>query len=394
MTINKTHWLFKISLLSLSFFLMMAPQISTALPLMLSAFPLVDQANVEALVTIPNVGILIGLFLNPFLVRIIGRKATVLVGLVITLLAGAFPIVSAQFWPIFGSRLLLGAGIGLYNSFAVSLIGEFYRDDEETLATMLGYQIMTGAIGGAVSSFLVSFLLTLGWHAAFAIYLLAVPAIILFGLFVSIHDEKQGHQNGKHASLIAAIHQLNSRVWIITGLALILYILFLPTSYKLPVFVSENQLGTSSQLAQIMAVATLMSIPIGLFFGRIYKYLKDRLFPLSLGLITIGYVLLAFAQVFWMVMIGLLVMYFGFFALVTYLYNWLSWAAPEGSLNLATTAVLISTNLGVFISPYVMNGLTHLFGGQSSRLVLILGAIGFLGLAIYAAVHYLSVHKH
>lgn len=69
-------------------------------------------------------------------------KLTILIGLVITLLAGTFPMYAVAFTPILISRFLLGAGIGLFNSLAVSLIPQFYVDDEEERASMLGFQML------------------------------------------------------------------------------------------------------------------------------------------------------------------------------------------------------------------------------------------------------------
>ena len=169
---------FKISLLSISLFLMIAPQISAALPLMYNAFPGVSQSGVETLSTIPNFGIMVGLFVSPFLIRALGQKLTILIGLVITLLAGTFPMYAVAFTPILISRFLLGAGIGLFNSLAVSLIPQFYVDDEEERASMLGFQNVMSSIGAAVSSFLVSYLVTISWHAAFVIYFLVIPSLI------------------------------------------------------------------------------------------------------------------------------------------------------------------------------------------------------------------------
>lgn len=99
------HLIFKISLLSISIFLMMAPAIAPALPLMYNAFP-----GVEMLSTIPNIGIVIGLFVSPFLIKFIGEKATIIAGLLITLIAGTFPMYMTAYSPILVSRFLIGAG--------------------------------------------------------------------------------------------------------------------------------------------------------------------------------------------------------------------------------------------------------------------------------------------
>ena len=116
---TQDHLIFKVSLLSISIFLMMAPAISPALPLMYHAFPGINQAGVETLATIPNIGIVIGLLISPFLIKIIGEKATILSGLILTLLAGTFPMYATAYTPILVSRFLIGAGIGLFNSLLV-----------------------------------------------------------------------------------------------------------------------------------------------------------------------------------------------------------------------------------------------------------------------------------
>ncbi len=144
------HVIFKISLLSISIFLMMAPAIAPALPLMYHAFPGIDKAGVEMLSTIPNIGIVIGLLISPFLIKLMGEKPTTITGLVITLLAGTFPMYATAYTPILISRFLIGAGIGLFNSLAVSLIPQFYSSNEEKLATMVGYQNVMGSLGAAL----------------------------------------------------------------------------------------------------------------------------------------------------------------------------------------------------------------------------------------------------
>ena len=69
--------MFKVSLLAISLFIMMSAVISPALPLIERAFPNIARVNVELLTTIPNLGQIIGLILNPFLVRKIGKKQSV-----------------------------------------------------------------------------------------------------------------------------------------------------------------------------------------------------------------------------------------------------------------------------------------------------------------------------
>lgn len=380
---------FKISLLSISLFLMIAPQISAALPLMYNAFPGVSQSGVETLSTIPNFGIMVGLFVSPFLIRALGQKLTILIGLVITLLAGTFPMYAVAFTPILISRFLLGAGIGLFNSLAVSLIPQFYVDDEEERASMLGFQNVMSSIGAAVSSFLVSYLVTISWHAAFVIYFLVIPSLILFTLFVPLKRETTqfGNQNGNKQK-----QSINGKVILIAILMFFIFMLYLPMSYKLPTMIVENGIGTTSTAAMVAGFSTLVGIPIGVTFGFFFKKLRDKIFPLGFFLVTLGFLLTAFSQNLVILLLSMVITGIGFGFAVPCMYNWLGWAAPQNSVNLATTLVLVMVNVGCFVSPTVMGALSAFFGSEASNTLLV-SAIGFALITIYALVHYVRVHN-
>lgn len=298
---------------------------------MYHAFPGVDQAGVETLATIPNIGIVIGLLISPFLIRFIGEKATILTGLVVTLLSGTFPMYATAYTPILISRFLIGAGIGLFNSLAVSLIPQFYGNDEEELATMVGYQNVMGGLGAAIASFLISYLITISWHAAFAIYFLVIPVLILFTIFMFF-----------------------------------IFLFYMPMSFKIPAFVVEEKLGTVSELLLLTGILNLVSIPVGASFGFFFKRLHDKIFP-----------------------IGFLILGIGFGLSVPYMYNWLDWSAPKNSVNLATTIVLVLVNVGCAISPMVLNAIT-----SSAKMCLLVSAIFFGCFTIYAFIHYLRAHKN
>ena len=68
---------------------------------------------------------------------------------------------------------------------------------------MVGIHNVMGNVGAAIASFLVSYLVTISWHAAFAIYFLVIPALILFTLFVKLpkpehHKAVTAKKNTQH----------------------------------------------------------------------------------------------------------------------------------------------------------------------------------------------------
>ena len=296
---------------------------------------------------------------------------------------------AVAFTPILISRFLLGAGIGLFNSLAVSLIPQFYVDDEEERASMLGFQNVMSSIGAAVSSFLVSYLVTISWHAAFVIYFLVIPSLILFTLFVPLKRETTqfGNQNGNKQK-----QSINGKVILIAILMFFIFMLYLPMSYKLPTMIVENGIGTTSTAAMVAGFSTLVGIPIGVTFGFFFKKLRDKIFPLwffsSHFRFSADSIFTKFS--YFTVIYGYYWYWFGF--AVPYMYNWLGWAAPQNSVNLATTLVLVMVNVGCFVSPTVM-GLYRLFFGSEASNTLLVSAIGFALITIYALVHYVRVHN-
>lgn len=386
---TKDKFIFKVSLLSISLFLMMAPQISSALPLMYHAFPGVNQAGVETLATVPNFGIVIGLLLSPFLVRQFGQKPIIITGLIITLITGTFPMYVNAYLPILISRFLIGLGIGLFNSMAVSLIPQFYKSNEEELASMIGYQNVMGSVGAALASFLLSYLVTISWHAAFAIYFLVIPSLLLFVLFVPLPKKKLA-ANFKKSQ---AKQTVNREVILISVLMFLIFLFYMPVSYSLPSLIVDEGLGTSSTAALIAGFSTLVGIPIGASFGFLFKHLHDKVFPLGFAMVAGGFILLALSSNLVFLFVSIIVLGFGFGIGVPYMYNWLDWAAPANSINLGTTMVLVLVNIGCFVSPTIINFLSSLFGKSTPRGIMILSAAAFALIFIYALGHYLKVHQ-
>lgn len=380
---TQDHLIFKVSLLSISIFLMMAPAISPALPLMYHAFPGINQAGVETLATIPNIGIVIGLLISPFLIKIIGEKATILSGLILTLLAGTFPMYATAYTPILVSRFLIGAGIGLFNSLAVSLIPQFYGDDEEKLATMVGFQNVMGGLGAAVASFLISYLITISWHAAFAIYFLVIPAFILFTIFVPLpHAVKSNSKHNKDRQTI------NGKVILISVLMFLIFLFYMPVSFKLPALVVEEKLGNVSELSILTGILNLVSIPVGASFGFFFKKLHDKVFPIGFMIVAISFAIITFAPNFAILASGNLLLGIGFGLAVPYMYNWLDWSVPQNSVNLATTIVLVLVNVGCAVSPMILNAVT-----SNAKSVMLISTTFFVLFTIYAFAHYFRVHS-
>lgn len=378
MRVNHESWLFKGSLLSISTLLMSAPVISAALPLMFEDFPHYSKSSIETLLTVPNFGIILGLLCSPFCIRLFNKKRTVILGLVITLICGLIPLISNQYAVLFIVRFGYGIGVGLFNSLAVSLLALFYEGDE--LATMMGYQSMAGSLGSAVFSFIISYLVIFGWHQIFLVYLLIIPIIFLFIFFVPLKtDYSKDIQEDQTDERVA----FNIPVLAISGFIFLLFAFFMTAVVKLPEFIISTGLGDSSKASIIAGINTLVGIPIGILYGKIYQVMRQLVLPVGLLLVSIGFLIIGSAHSLLILVIGILFIGTGFGISIPFIYTWTAQLAPKGAVNISYTCLIVATNIGVFCSPLILNFFGQVFDDSSARFSMFVASSGMLVLFVF-----------
>lgn len=127
----------KAAILGISLMLTSAPSINGAQPAMRHDLQISTAQN-ELLSTIPNLAVIVFILLSGLVERRLGTKRTIFCAMSLAGIGGAGSMIATIYPLIFISRLLLGCGLGLYNSLAVSIISELYQGD--TRATLLGFR--------------------------------------------------------------------------------------------------------------------------------------------------------------------------------------------------------------------------------------------------------------
>ncbi len=365
---------FKISLLSISTLLMSAPIIAAALPQIGEQFPNQTKSSIETLLTAPNFGIILGLLISPIIIRYLGKKKTVILGLFIALISGVLPSILSVYSIILLLRFIFGFGIGLFNSLAVSLIPLFYQEDE--LSTMMGFQAMAGSLGSAALSFLVSYLVTFGWQTTFLAYLIIIPILILFSMFVVIPKELDfPAQESTSSKKVSAI---NRSVIQLSLLIFILFALFLTLIIKLPEYVIIHHIGTASTVSIISGIATLVGIPVGMFYGKLHHIFQRKLLPLGMIIAALGFFILSISENLTVLIFGIILSGIGFGVAPPFIYTWTASVAPKEAINGAYTLLIIMTNIGVFFSPILMNSIGGIFNNNTPEFSFKIAATGFL----------------
>lgn len=372
---KKKEFLFKLTLLSISLLLTSANAISMTIPMINETFPMISQTTVESLVTIPSFTMMVFVLLSGFISSKIGSKKTVLLGLFLSFVGGVTPVFTDNFSLIYLSRFIFGAGLGCYNSLAVSLINDFYDGDEKQ--TLIGYQSAAQSLGSSFATFLAGMLATVSWHYAFLIYFLALPILTLF--YFVIPDTKEATQNKKAAKQKQQLN-LPTLLYALGLFSLLMLVMVVFT--KVASLVTEASMDRAGFLGTALSLMTLAGFISGLMYGKIYQIFRTFT-PVVGGIVsTICFILLSMASNIFLVTVYLILIGFCLSLFIPYIFGALLASAPKGSETLAVSIGMVGSNLGSFVSPYVFAMITGIFSNNTASFAILMAGIGFLLLTL------------
>ena len=329
---SQDKWLTKIAFLGISFMLTSAYAINGALPQMAEALG-VTATEAQALSTTPSIFVTIFVLFSAFIAAKLGDKKTIALGMILVGVAGAVPLFVASYPVILVSRMVLGAGLGIFNSLAVSMIAVMYQG--QTRATMLGWRAAVEQIGQAVLTFIAGLLLAFGWQMTFLVYLLAFPILYLFYRQVpetsDMVNEAEAEAEAKDDKTTPAIRpatKMSPMVWVLAFFAAFLVIDYMAIQLSFP-FMAQN-VGVNgmvvSTILSFMLVAAMMG---GILYGTVQKIFGRYTLQVGLLLMAVSNFLVAFSnQNFIILTIGVLLIGFPMQLISPFIFSQLPQLAP------------------------------------------------------------------
>ena len=342
----------KFSLLSLSLMLVSTLSPSTALPQMITTFHQQGYAasQVEFLFSLSSFAILAMLLLNPIIERLISERLSIILGLLLIAFGGSMPVVFQTYSLVFVSRILLGIGIGLINSRAISIISETYAGREQ--AQMLGLRGSFEIIGNALLTMIVGFIVVIGWSWTFSVYLFALPILAVYLVFapkpkVEVAEVQQDEARAKFKK---------EDILYIVGLSLLAgFVINSANSLRIPVIVDQLHLGSPRQASLILSGMMLMGILSGICFEGLLGRFSKNLITISMIPFALGLFMVGFANNLWVMLIGAMLSGFWYSIVVTCVFSDVSTNVSPQLIGNATTLILIFCNLGGASAAIVLN---------------------------------------
>lgn len=401
---NKNSMVTKLAFLSVSFMVTSAYAIQGSLPQLKAALG-ISQPQSEYLVTTPSFAVMIFVVLSPLLQEWfnISDKKIIMAGVTIVGLAGLVPMFISNYTIILISRLILGAGYGLYNSQAISLISVWYQG--ETRAQMLGWRAAAEQIGQACTLAVAGLLLNYaGWHASFLVY--AFAFVVLFFFAMRVPDDSKAQDDSVAEDNLAEeltnekpqdITKISPVVYLLVLFAFLLVVDYVGMENRFPglsVAINGEQYTGSSMFLSLMLIGATLG---GICYGPINKRLGFGTVYLGLGLMALSNFLFGFAGHNFVVMvIGLLLIGFPLQLVSPLIFNLLPDLAPAKRQPLVTSLCLIGFNFGSFFSPTIGQWTNNLLGQPLSGLGLAapFPVYGVVLILIGIIIFFASRHAH
>ena len=337
----------KFSLLSISILLMSHLAISPVIPNLYNFYhtsnPNIGLASVESLATIPAMMITIFVLLSNGVIKFIGKKNTVLLGLLLIFIFGIVPAFTTNFKVVLISRLFLGAGIGLFNSLSISMISDFF--DEEYRGTMIGLRTAFLNIGKALTTFISGYLLIYGIQYTFLVYALALPIFIIFLLYVPNAE----NVNNKKVSI-----KFHKETIVLTLLTFLVGISYMGATIKIPTLLAEKYHYQPDVARNLLTILALSGILSGVIFGILVKSFKNLTLPIMLSFMTIGSVLFALKNNIVIFYIAAIFIGISFVGTMSFNFFYISNKLENKFINFATSVILVGGNIGVILTPVVL----------------------------------------
>ena len=337
----------KFSLLSISILLISHLAISPVIPNLYKFYHESNQniglASVESLATIPAMMITIFVLLSNGIIKFIGKKNTVLLGLLLIFIFGIVPAFTTNFKVVLISRLFLGAGIGLFNSLSISMISDFF--DEEHRGTMIGLRTAFLNIGKALTTFISGYLLIYGIQYTFLVYALALPIFIIFLLFVPNAE----NINNKKVSI-----KFHKETIILTLLTFLVGISYMGATIKIPTLLAEKYHYQPDVARNLLTILALSGILSGVIFGVLVKRFKNLTLPIMLSFMTIGSVLFALINNIIIFYIAAIFIGISFVGTMSFNFFYISNKLENKFINFATSVILVGGNIGVILTPVIL----------------------------------------
>lgn len=370
---NTNSLLTKSAVLLISMMLTSSQAINGVIPQMRDALG-ITESQAEFIGTLPSIMIVTFIYFSNAIAEKIGMKTSVILGLTFVGIGGSLPAVSDHYAMILFSRILLGIGIGLFNSLAVSYINLLYNGSIR--AAMLGIRNSMESLGQMVLIFLAGIFVNTRWNYSFLVYAVALPLAVLFAWRVPALAMEKRPVNEKKS-------RLDPRVFLLVLFSLLLVLNQIAVSIRFAAIAKGIDPNIHASL--YLSLTPLAGILAGFAFGFAYRYLNVGTFYIGILTIISGNLFFFFSgDSVLMLLIGLFFASFSGAWCLPYIFDNIERFTDPTTVATATSLIFIGCNFGNFFSAISMALIDKLSGSTTLKAPFAVFAVIFSAVLIFS----------
>lgn len=371
------------SILSVSLLTIMAPTaISPALAAIKEAFPDISATQAKLVLTLPTLVMMpIGLFSAKLTARI-DKKKLLLIGMVLFLVFGVAGGFVSNFKLLLLMRVFFGLGLGIMTPLSTSLIFDFAPDTSKR-SKLLGIQGASNQLGGLIFMSLSGILASISWRYSFLTYAFVIVSIVLTSLFMPSIPPYKAKQR---AAGNAVEKKMSKKIFILAFFALMIFSCYFVINTDLALFMDVEHIGNARECGYALSLMRIPAIVAGILLAWIMRNLKDWTMPFATVIMAAGYLVIAYADSYGILMLGCLIVGLGGGFALPPISLYLPRIVTPRQRTFGVAIIMSVAQLGQFISPYYINIFVSGGTGEALRMRFVVSAIttiviGFLVLA-------------
>jgi MFS family permease len=328
------------------------------------------QLSTQLMITLLNIGIMFAGPLLGLVAERVGYMRVLPVALGIYAVAGSAGLYLDDPKGLLLSRLVIGLAAASISICCYSLIGDRFQGTERS--RMLGYQSALVMVFGLIGLFGGGYIADYGgWRAPFAIYLLAVPMMLV--ALVAAQPAARHPNDAAKAPSIRVLLPMWPLYLVLIPFNLAAYM----TSVHLPFVLTGDGITRSSMQGNIMASSFVLNIITALLYGRIAARLSRRwIFVLLVGIFATSDLIIGLSNGWVGSMIGCWVAGLGGGIMTPFFVNVILNRAPEAARARAIGLMYTMMYVGDFANPFFLTPLRLQVGNHQ--------VFAFVSLSLFA----------
>ncbi|MCI7238868.1 MAG: MFS transporter [Anaerococcus sp.] len=331
-----------LAILSIALFLATNSAISGSFPFMQRDLGISRETS-EFLITLSSIAAVITIALSESVTRILGMKKSVQIGLIMVFLSGLIPVIITTYPSIFISRIILGAGLGLFNGHSANYISALYEG--EKLSSLMGIRNSMEFIGQILLLIVAGFLIKIEWVYGYLAYCLAIIVFFFFTYYVpdvSIKKER-------------IKFRMNKQIFFYVCFAGIMIMNINAILVRLPSIVTMNK-GIDANINSYMIILPIVGMISGFLFGYINRILRGKTLFLGLILYLIAnFAITISADSLFSFILSMLIISFSQSLCFPYIFAEASRFSRGTTNRIVNNLIFIGCNIGSFVSPFFLS---------------------------------------